>query len=264
MFLDELTSAQVAAWRDNYAKDHAPATVNKTLKCLRVALQDALREGLIVQNVAALVPVLKRRHADENLRRPFTMPELRRVFDLAGKEWRGLIIAGLYTGQRLGDLARLTWANVDLANRQLALTTGKTDRRMSLPLAEPFERWLHENAGDQPNAPLFQHAHDCAVQQGRSGQLSREFADLLASAGLIPARDHKRHKEGRSARRQASELSFHCLRHTATSLLKNAGVSEAVAMDIIGHDTAAMSRVYTHIDNQSKIDALKKLPDLNG
>jgi integrase len=262
MFLDEITTTHVAAWRDAYAKDHAPASVNKTLKCLRVALQDALRESLIVQNVATLVPLLKRQQVSENVRRPFTLKELRRVLDVAGKEWRGLIIAGLYSGQRLGDLAHLTWASVDLTNRQLSLTTGKTGRRVSLPLAEPFEHWLLENVGDQPNAPLFQHAYDCAMQQGRSGQLSREFADLLAAAGLIPKRDHKKHKEGRAARRKASELSFHCLRHTATSLLKNAGVSEAVAMDIIGHESAAMSKVYTHIDDRAKRDAINTLPDV--
>jgi integrase len=59
-----------------------------------------------------------------------------------------------------------------------------------------------------------------------------------------------------------SEVTFHSLRHTATSLLKNAGVSEAVARDIIGHESAAISRHYTHIDEDSKRKALSKLPDI--
>jgi hypothetical protein len=52
------------------------------------------------------------------------------------------------------------------------------------------------------------------------------------------------------------------LRHTATSLLKNAGVSEAVARHIIGHESAPISRHYTHIDESSKRKALAKLPDV--
>jgi integrase len=51
------------------------------------------------------------------------------------------------------------------------------------------------------------------------------------------------------------------LRHTATSLLKRANVSDAVARDIIGHETAAISAAYTHIDLATKRQALDRLPD---
>ena len=47
---------------------------------------------------------------------------------------------------------------------------------------------------------------------------------------------------------------------THNLLLKNAGVSEAVARDIVGHDSAAVSRLYTHIDDKSKREAVNKLP----
>jgi hypothetical protein len=47
------------------------------------------------------------------------------------------------------------------------------------------------------------------------------------------------------------------------SLLKNAGVPEAVAMDIIGHDSEVISRHYTHIESNAKRAALRKLPDLD-
>lgn len=262
MYLDEVTAAHISAWRDAKAKDRAPATANIALKILRIAFQDAMREGLIMQNVAVLVPTIKRRGTDASVRRPFTNPELRRVLKLANDEWRGLVIAGLYTGQRLGDLSRLTWQNIDLSAGQITFATGKTGRRMAVPLAEPFARWLNDRAGDNPESPLFPHAHDCATRQKKSSQLSREFSDLLAAAGLAEKRDHKKRKDGRSARHEIAALSFHALRHTATSLLKNAGVSDAVAMDIIGHQSAAMSKVYTHIEDSSKREAINKLPDV--
>jgi integrase len=262
MYLDEVTAAHIGAWRDAKAKGRAPATANIALKILRIAFQDALREGIVMQNAAAIVPTIKRRDATSAKRRPFTQPELRRVLKGANDEWRGLVITGLYTGQRLGDLARLTWHNVDLANGQLTFATGKTGRRIALPLAEPLARWLSDHVGDNPDSPLFPHAHECVVKHGRAAQLSREFADLLASVGLAEKRDHKRAKDGRSARHDLSALCFHALRHTATSLLKNAGVSDVVARDIIGHESAAMSKVYTHIDDAAKREAIYKLPDV--
>jgi len=98
-----------------------------------------------------------------------------------------------------------------------------------------------------------------------SGTLSRQFYEILATAGLAKAKSHKVVKgkgKGRDTRRTTGGLSFHCLRHTATSLLKNAGVSDAVAMEIIGHDTEAISRVYTHIEKGALRKAMNAMPDI--
>jgi integrase len=112
---------------------------------------------------------------------------------------------------------------------------------------------------DNPDTPIFPRAARLASQTR-----SNQFADILAAAGLQKARTHEKtdNGEGRNAERKASRLSFHCLRHTATSLLKNAGVSNVVAMEIIGHDSEAVSRIYTHIESDTLRDALNKMPDL--
>jgi len=78
------------------------------------------------------------------------------------------------------------------------------------------------------------------------------------------AATHKGTGKGRDVARERNRLSFHSLRHTATLLLKAAGVSEAVARDIIGHESAEISRHYTHVDEDSKRKAIALLPDLTG
>jgi integrase len=94
--------------------------------------------------------------------------------------------------------------------------------------------------------------------------LSGQFAAILADAGLAAVRTHKAQEDGpgRGGKRVASDVSFHALRHTAVSLLKNAGVSDAVARDIVGHESEAVSRLYTHIEDDAKRRALATLPDL--
>ena len=98
----------------------------------------------------------------------------------------------------------------------------------------------------------------------RVGTLSNQFADILAAAKLQKARDHEKAKdgEGRDVERKVGRLSFHCLRHTATSLLKNAGVSDVIAREIIGHDSPEISRVYTHMEKPAMKDAMDRLPDI--
>lgn len=39
-------------------------------------------------------------------------------------------------------------------------------------------------------------------------------------------------------------------------------ICDIVARDIIGHESEAVSRVYTHIDFQTKLDAIDKLADV--
>jgi len=257
-----VTPALIATWRDKAAAKSTPRTANNKLKVIRNLFQTAWRDGLITENPAAKVQTLK---TVEGNRRPFTLDELKILLGVASPEWRGMILAALYTGQRLKDIASLTWANVDLERDEFRFATSKTGRRQVIPIARPLRRHLETlPAGDDPHAPLFPTAFRIATVNRDTSALSQQFHDVLVSAGLAAPRPPKWKPQGkgRESPRARSEVTFHSLRHTATSLLKTAGVSEAVARDIIGHESAAISRHYTHIDEASKRKAIAKLPDV--
>jgi integrase len=85
----------------------------------------------------------------------------------------------------------------------------------------------------------------------------------MAKAELRPAAPH--HillNRGRDGKRQRNELSFHCLRHTAVTLLKEAGVPQAVTMALIGHDSPEISQHYTHVGDEALKKACATLPAL--
>src|SRR5262249_43923226 len=118
--LSTLHANDIARFRDREAKARARATANLSLKVMRVCLGEAKRQELIVRNLAESVKLLK--SVKESRRRAFTLPEIRRILRASGDnmEWRGLILFGLYLGQRLGDLAKLTWRAVDLDSGEIA------------------------------------------------------------------------------------------------------------------------------------------------
>ncbi len=264
MDISQLTKTDVVKYRDEVLARTSIATANKSLKYLRVALNAAYKDGVAQDNPAAKVDVIRRRLADITERRPFTVKEIKTIMTHAAGEWKGIILFGLYTGQRLKDIARLTWHNIDTENEELRFVTAKTGRRMSIPLAAPLLVLLQSMpAGDDPSAPLFPEAYAIASKEGSDSRLSQQFQGILVLAGMAKERGKEGTGKGRSLRRTVSDISFHSLRHTATSLLKNAGVPEAVAMDIIGHDSEVISRHYTHIESKAKRAALRKLPDLD-
>jgi integrase len=261
-----ISREDVARFRDSYAGRLSTATVNINLKCVRAFFQDAWRADIVPENVAAKVPVLKK-DDDESVRRPFTPDELKRIIAAAGSsEWRGLILFGLYTGQRLGDIASLRWNSLHNLHSapELKFRTQKTKKLISVPVARPLLEYLTKELqpGDKPDSPLFPESHEVITGQKRAAVLSNGFHDVLVAAGLAGVRSRANTGKGRSNRRITSELSFHSLRHTATSLLKEAGVSQSAAMAIVGHDSPAISANYTHVGAAEMAKALATLPDL--
>lgn len=252
-----MTKADVAKFRDHVASTRSASTANNRLKILRVAFQQAYRDGVIDDNLAAKVPLMKV-PAGETARRAFTLNELKTLLAVADDEWKGMIFFGVYTGQRLGDIVRLRWENIDLETGILALTTQKTRRRQILPLASPLKKWIENRRvpDASPKVPVFPTLLGQLEATGRVSRLSNQFYDLMASAGIVPPRSHakKDDGQGRDGRRTRNDLSFHSLRHTATSLMKNAGISPAIVQEFLGHDSKAVSQQYTHIE----LDALRK------
>lgn len=254
--ISEITKADIAGYRNNVAKTTGARTTNNTLKALKTFFSAAVKDGCLLENHAAGVETI--RDTSESSRRPFTLEELRVIVKAAGDEWRSMILFGLYTGQRLGDIAALTWSNIDTENNEIRLKTRKTGRHQVLPLPDPLRAHIASlRAGDDAKAPLHPAAFAVIKKAGRASVLSKEFGQLLESAGLRGSQDI----EAGNARAK-HELSFHCLRHTATSLLKAAGIPSSVVMAYIGHDSADVSAGYTHTGKESLIKAAAALPSL--
>ena len=250
--------------RDKTAADLSPSTANTDLKILRVGFRQAVMDGIRLDNPASAVKTLDdRKAADATERRPFMEAELKKLLAVAEGEWHGLILAGLYTGQRLGDLASLTRRKIDIKEQLLNFRSQKTGRDMVIPLAGPLLNYLKKLPAADPDKAVFPEACAGHKEAGdESRKLSAQFHALLVKAGLTDKRSKKNTGRGHSVRRNVSELTFHCLRHNTTSWLKKAGVPESVVRDIIGHESELVSRSYTHVDEATKRAAIKNLPIL--
>jgi len=263
--LESLSVSDVLGFRDEVAKRLSVGSTNLELKILRACLYAALRQDLMEKNVAAKVEGLKQR--GEGHRRAFALDEVRNVLkqcDEAGGEWRGLVLMGLYTGQRLGDVASLTWSQVDLLNGRVSFLTSKTGKRLEMAMAKPLSEYLASlPSSDDPKDFVF--PGTARLAENHTGTISTQFYQrILVPAGLVPARP-KKHKtisgHGRNAKRQTNEISFHSLRHTFTTWLKASGASNAMAQMIVGHDSATVSAHYTHLNAGDTVEPISKLPD---
>lgn len=261
--LNILTATHISDYRTHALIRLTATSVNIHLRTIRACLNDAKRLGLIEKNPATLV---KFAQVEQSTRRPFTAEELKKMFKVCGdSEWRGVVLCGLYTGQRFRDVAMLTWGQVDLEKREIRFFTRKTGKRLSMHIAKPLHEYLLTlESSDDASDPVFPSANRSAniSASNLSGRFSYE---VLAPAGLITPREKKNTStgKGRTGKRVVNPISFHSLRHTFTSWLKRSGASEAMAMMIVGHDSPAVSRQYTHLAHEDTAAVIDKLPDLS-
>ena len=263
--IGDLTKPLLLAYRNHLSAKLSATTVNNHLAVLKTFFKSARRDGVCLDNPAEFIgPV--RASAKSLHKRPFTITEVQALLAFADPEWRSLILFGLYSGQRLGDLVSLTWHNIDLERGEVRLVTSKTGRRMIIPMAPPLRSHIESlPAGEDPQTPLHPNTFAILSRTGSTSIISNAFSDLLVQAGLrakLPSRNHRSRGIGHSGRRRINELSFHSLRRTATTLLHEAGVPSTVAQALIGHDSEEVHSDYITVGREALRNAVNLFPTL--
>jgi integrase len=230
-------------------------SVNIEAKILRAAFNRARRQGAIQTNPTEAVDLPKKHSIERGV---FTPAEVKMLQDQAkGTEWETVIMFGYYTGGRLGDCTKMEWENVDLVNGTLKFFEAKNQKWVAVPLHPDLQEHLSKLAGiDKAQKHITPHMAELGPG-GRHG-LSEGFKRIMHKAGIDPQT-----VEGTGVRK-ISKRTFHALRHSFTSALANAGVSPELRMKLTGHKSVAIHTGYTHLEMATLMDAIKKLPRLNG
>jgi integrase len=270
MRLSTLTADDIAKYQTQLKVEGRSAqTVNITIKkVLKHALRVAVEEGLLDRNPVATIKPLRGTTAEKGV---FTPEQVRLLVEAAEGDWKGLILAGYYTGGRLSDLARLKWSNVEFLEDKdgpkgkITFHQQKTEAKMGhkakveIPIHPELHEYLVASAGiDSPNAPVFPQLYD-RPGPGKSG-LSMAFKRIMERAGIDGGLI--RIAEGKKGR-NLSALTFHSLRHSFNSAMANADVSQELRMKLTGHSNADMNANYTRMEMETlrrAVGSIARLP----
>lgn len=262
--LDAVTSDHIRQFQDSRRASRSASTMNLERQLLSTFFCRGIKNGLLISNPVAAVAKAKASREEKGRKRAFTLDELRTIFSKCPDDfWRYLVLAGFYTGQRLGDLVCLRWGAVDLQENILRLTQGKTGRGVKVPLRPALCSMLaalRVTAGKVKPDDFVWPAHAERYQRIGVSVFARQFYEILAECGLTPPR--KRGKKASGGPRTMSPISFHSLRHTFVSILKATGGTQAVAKELAGHGSDAISDLYTHNSPETLAKAIAALPEV--
>jgi len=248
-----ITSKDIADFRDRrQSLGLAPATVNLDVTILSAAFNSALRQGHVSVNPCLAIEPLKNKPQRKGV---FTPEQVTALLKTAKGDWRGLILLAFYTGQRLLDCANLRWRDVDLVSdiKTIRFAVRKTGAEIVTVIHPALEDFLLS----LPTAKSDDEYIFPTLAGRRASPLSKQFGELIALANIDRGVIRKRTTYGG---RSVSALSFHSLRHSFSSILANAGVSEERRMALVGHSTRDMHAKYTHHQLAQLRDAVSLLP----
>lgn len=232
----------------------AAATLAQHHAILSSALTAAVREGLILRNVAATVAHKPRpqRTADDLRRQCWTAEEARAFLaaaDATSPQASALFALALDTGARKNELCGLFWTDLDFGRATVTITRQLTSRGATPTFGPPKRNQsrvvdlaletiarlrIHRQAQAElkmRNRTTYQdHGLVFAKEWGDTYGRHDSIGNPLQSNNL-GQREFARVLE----RAQVKRITFHGLRHTSATLLLAAGESVHVVAHRLGH-----------------------------
>ncbi|MGO1629521.1 tyrosine-type recombinase/integrase [Microbacterium sp.] len=235
--------------------DGVPSTKTDALAVASKTLSVAVDAGLIRSNPARGLR-LKRKPGKSPAARALSPDELDAFIARTPEgHYRRIIVALAYTGCRLGEVAGLTRADVDVERGLIRVArslspdpTGKlvagdtkSHRDRVVPILMQLLPVIEEAAeGKNP--------HDLLFTGPRGGAL--DSGNLTRSIGLQVWRDEVRvYPPGEPP------LHLHDLRHTALTLMCRAGIPAPDVQRIAGHSSLAVTQLYARGNDESALRA---------
>lgn len=215
-------SREVFAWRDGYA--YSPRQADYAVSVFKVLLSWGCRRGFIDINRAARVDKLYRNAPRAN---SWSDDQISAFMAAAPPNMQLALMLALETGQRQGDVIRLTWA--DIQDGILHLKQSKTGAVVAVPISPALQKHLDAVPGE----------HSGPILRSESGRLWNNPGCTLRSAWQLICR-----------RVGIKGVTFHDLRGTFVTRKLSEGWSPTEVAMCTGHTLRDLASLDVYADRK--------------
>jgi integrase len=236
--LDKITGEAMAQYRDERLKEVSPNTVRLELAFLSVVFEQCRKEwGLAVSNPVRQIRMPKPGKPRQRRLEAGEEEALLQACRESGAHYlQTFVVLAIETGMRFGELAGVTWVNLNLEKRTIYLPDTKN--------------------GSPRTVPLSTRALNAIQMQPRSidGRLFSAKPGSIRSAFLIAL--SKAQGTQPDSRGFLRGLRFHDLRHEGVTRLFEKGLNPIEVGMVSGHKTLSMLQRYTHLRSEELVAKL--------
>lgn len=245
MKLDEIGVRDVERYKaKKLASGISPKTINNHLSVLRKSLTCAQEWGYL-----EIVPKIKWLKTSKPKTKVLSEEERKKLLsDEEDTFWGAVILVGLRTGMRIGEIMALHWADVDFDRSAICVRYSLSDKEITTPKNNriryvPMNRELQQMLEDRRKATK---GKDQELVFGHGKKPFSRFSSYDALKRICKRAGIKR-------------IGWHTLRHTFATELCEKGIPLRAVQKLLGHSTISMTERYTHVGEQILRDAVEVL-----
>lgn len=154
------------------------------------------------------------------------------------KDVHDMALLALFAGLRFGEIAALTWADVDLKGKILLIRDAKAGTRHAFLTEQLVEMFKEHNQGKPSELVFKKREEDEVKKESKIPRISPTFFRVVEDLKLNEGIEDPRLK-----------VTFHSLRHTFASWLIEEGIDLYAVQRALGHKTNIMTQRYAHISD---------------
>lgn len=213
-------------------------SVSNYLNCVNCALNDAVRQQLIVVNPFNMLSRNEKVKAPESQRTHLTVEEVQRLQDtpIKNNEVKRAFLFSCVSGLRLSDVRKLKWSDLEVNNgkARLAILQKKTSTPLYLPINELQLQLMGSRGNDS----------DLVFALPTTNNIELILKKWTTEAGIT------------------KHITFHCARHTFAITLMSKGADVYTISKLMGHSNVKTTQVYAKVVDKQKEDTMSLLNDL--
>lgn len=249
MKLAKVTRRHYQLFINKFGATHSKNTVIQDHGFIRTCVRDAVSEGLIQKDFTDRIELVWDDHKTRKIKY-LSVDEINRLVDFALSHptiENRMIIAGLYTGARLGEISALTWKDVNEPFK--TVTINKSMEAHTREIKAPKNRY--SNRTIRVNRLFFDLIKPLQASQGLvfgpevpdSKQVNQALRDDLKALGIGDGSYH-----------------FHSLRHSHVALLLANGVPLFAISQRLGHSSMTITAsTYAYMIDEFKAQSDRQI-----
>jgi integrase len=232
--LRDVTGTMIARYEQTRREEgRTNNTLRNELSAVRQVFKLARKLGYL-----RTIPEIESPPPGEARERYLTEPEAERLLaacvDARNPELPTIVALALNTGLRLGNILNLRWSWLDFSTARITIPRPKNRKPLGLPMSPAVDALFMAHTPTEAERTGF------VFKRGRTGKaplIRRAYENAVERAGI-------------------EDFTFHDLRHTAASLLIQAGATLQEVKEILGHRDYKSTLRYAHLNPGRLRDAM--------
>ncbi len=224
-------------------KGQSARSIEYALALIRQVFNNARRQGLYVGE--SPTSKVKKPKVDNGRMRFLTHDEAKRLLSalqIKSIDTHDMTLLSLHCGLRFGEIASLTWQDVDLNKGVLTIRDAKAGSRYAF-LTEQAAEMLRSRTQEGPSGYVFPKRGG-----GKMDRISPTFFRIIEELKFNEGIDDPR-----------LQICFHSCRHSYASWLIDQRQDLYTVQKLLGHKTNVMTQRYAHLAENKLKDAAQAL-----